>query len=330
MSENNISEKKLKQFFDMPLSRASFLKITGTLLGWAFIGGAAPQRALARTGKTLSPRAGRKVSTLTDLAVVKGPDPAVNTRRAVEALGGISLFVRKGDVVVVKPNIGWDRSPEQAADTNPAVVAEIVRLCRGAGAKMVKVFDNTCNDPRRCYENSGIAAAARSAGAIVFYTDEWRYLPGQFPAGSLMQDWPILKDAAECDCFINVPIAKDHGLTDLTLSMKNLMGVCGGPRGRMHQQIGRKLAEVTAFIKPDLNIIDATRILLRGGPNGGNPDDVKRTDTIIASVDPVLADARAAALFGFAPDQINTVVAGAAAGLGSKDLKKARIKEIMI
>lgn len=330
MTEKPLMEKKLKWFFDMPLSRKGFLKITGTLLGWAFIGGGMPKRAFARAEKTLGPRPGRKASTLVDLAVIKGPDPAINTRKAVETLGGIQRFVRKGDVVVIKPNIGWDRTPEQAANTNPAVVAELVRMCREAGAKMVKVFDNTCNDARRCYENSGIAAAARSAGGIVFYTDDWRYLPGRFPAGSLMQDWPIFKDAVECDCFINVPIAKNHGLTGLTLSMKNLMGVCGGSRGKMHQQIDRKLTEVTAFIKPDLTVIDATRILMRHGPTGGNLSDVEERRTIIASADPVLADARAAMLFGIAPEDVGYVVAGAAAGLGSKDLKKARIKELTI
>lgn len=318
------------RWFQAPFSRKSFLKLLALAAGLLGFSGGLSRRAWSRAAATLPPRAGRKPRTDCGLAVVTGADPGALARRAVEALGGMERFVRRGDVVVIKPNIGWDRSPEQAGNTNPEVVAALVALARAAGAKLVKVFDNTCNDARRTYANSGIAAAAKKAGGTVFYVSDWKFSPGQFPAGSAMKDWPVYRDAAECDVFINVPVAKHHGLTGLTLSMKNLMGVCGGNRGRMHWGIDRKLAELTAFIKPDLTVIDAYRILLRHGPTGGNPEDVKLTQTLIAGTDPVLADAYAATLFGRKPDDIGYIRTAAEMGLGSPDLKKADICRLAV
>ncbi|MGA2091313.1 MAG: DUF362 domain-containing protein, partial [Endomicrobiales bacterium] len=246
----------------------------------------------------------------------------------VGACGGMGHFVKKGAVVVVKPNIGWDRTPEQGANTHPAVVEALVRMSFEAGAKIVKVFDFTCNDSRRTYENSGISAAAKKAGATVYYVDDWKFFPAQFPAGSLMKDWPLFRDAVECDCLINVPVAKHHHLTGLTLSLKNLMGICGNNRGHMHQDITPKLAEVLTFMKPELTVIDASRILLRNGPSGGDVSDVKRMDTILASADPVLADAYAATLFGIEPAEIEHIKYAAEHNLGSMNIKAAKIAHV--
>jgi uncharacterized protein (DUF362 family) len=251
------NDKAIEKIVSGSYTRKSFLRFLGAGIVFLFSSGKLGRPALAQAGERLNPREKRPVAAAADLAVAKGPDPAALTRKAVAALGGMGTFVKKGDVVVVKPNIGWDRTPEQAANTNPEVVAAIVRMCFEAGAKMVKVFDNTCAEQRRTYQNSGIADAVKKAGGTVFFVSEWKYASAAMPAGNLMADWPVSRDAATCDCFINVPIAKHHSLTRLTLSMKNLMGVCGGDRGRMHQNIDRKLVEMTAFIKPDLTIIDA-------------------------------------------------------------------------
>lgn len=272
-------------------------------------------------GTGLKARTRKTIATDRPLAVVTGAsDPGSAAREAVGQLGGMGRFVKTGDLVVVKPNIGWDRTPELAANTNPEVVAAVVTMAREAGAREVRVFDNCCNDARRSYKNSGIAAAAEAAGAVVSHPADWKYQPGEFPAGSLLADWPLCRDAVKCDVLINVPIAKHHELARLTLGMKNLMGVCGGSRGEIHQRIDPKIVELTRFFAPELTIIDAWRILLRNGPQGGDPDDVEERRTVIASADPVLADARAAALFGLRPDEIGYITAGAAAGLGSLDL----------
>ncbi|MCX5781149.1 MAG: DUF362 domain-containing protein [Elusimicrobia bacterium] len=328
---NFFVKNNFKEFLNKNISRKSFIKFLGAGLGYLALQTKSARYAFAKaTGQTLKPRSGRKVVTNFDLAVVKGENPAVITRKAIEILGGMNRFVKSGDTVVIKPNIGWDRTPEQAGNTNPEVVGTLVKLCRDSGAKIVKVFDRSCNDSRRTYRNTGIEDAVKKAGGVIYFCDDWKFYPAQYPKGSIMADWPMFRDAVECDVFINVPIAKDHGLTGLTLSMKNLMGVCGGNRGRIHWDIDQKLVEITEFIKPDLTVIDAYRILLRNGPTGGDLGDVEMKKTVIASADPVLADAYATTLFGMKPSDIGSIPIASRRGLGSMDIAKAKIREIRV
>lgn len=267
---------------------------------------------------------------LHDLVVAKGNDPAFITRKAIEAMGGMEKFVKKGSTVVIKPNIAWDRSPEQAANTNPLVVSELVAMCYEAGAKRVNVFDIPCNSPERCYENSGIRKAALEKGAKVYFCDSWNFVKAAFNYKSPMEGWPVFRDAIECDTFINVPVLKHHGLTELTLSMKNMMGVCGGSRGLIHLDIAKKLVDITDFISPDLTVIDAYRILTRHGPSGGDLNDVLLAQTVIAGTDPALTDAYAAKFAGKDPMTICYIREAAQRKFGSTDIASADILEIQI
>jgi uncharacterized protein (DUF362 family) len=311
---------------DIRFSRKWFLKFFASALLMTVYSGARAPNAFSSTAK-LKPRKKRNARTDYDIAVAINEDPSAATRKAVEALGGMGRFVRQ-DIVVIKPNIGWNRNPEQAANTNPFVVETLVRMCLEAGAKKVKVFDNPCNDARMTYRSSGIYDAVQRAKGDISYIDKRKFIPGEFPENSLMSEWPVYRDAVECDCFINAPVAKHHSLTRLTLSMKNLFGVCGGNRGQIHYEVDRKLTELTAFFKPDLTVIDACRILLRNGPTGGNPEDVERKNTVIASADPVLADSYAATLFGLKPGDIGHIRTASEAGLGSMNIAQARKKVI--
>jgi uncharacterized protein (DUF362 family) len=263
-----------------------------------------------------------------DLAVVHGPAPDRIVRAAVDALGGIRRFIAKGDVVVVKPNIGWDRKPEQAATTNPEVVATLVRLCLEAGAAKVKVFDRTCNDPRRCYVQSGIEAAARAAGAEVSFVDERRFREVKIPGGVAVQSWPIYIDLLEADKVISAPIAKHHGLARLTLAHKNWMGVMGENRGRIHQRLDVTLVDISTVIRPSLVLLDAVHILTANGPQGGSLDDVKKLDTVIAGTDQVAIDAYGTTLFGLTGADIGCVREGARRGLGVMDLDRLTIRKL--
>lgn len=268
-------------------------------------------------------RAAEKV----DLAVVRGNSPAGIVRGAVDALGGMRKFISRGDVVVVKPNIGWDRTPEFAANTNPQVVAALVQLCFEAGAKKVKVFDHTVSDPRRCYTQSGIAEAARAAGAEVSYVDNRKFREVKL-SGHALKSWPIYSEILEADKVINVPIAKTHGLSTLTLGMKNLMGVMGGWRGRIHQRINESLVDVAMLIRPTLIVLDAVRILTANGPQGGSLADVRRLNTVVIGRDQVAVDAYGATLFGMKGADIGHIRAGNAAGLGTMDISGLKIKRI--
>ena len=240
------------------------------------------------------------------------------TVESIRALGGMSRFVDNGDVVFIKPNIGWDRMPAQAACTNPDVVATLVKLCYDAGAKKVRVSDLPCNDQRRTFRNSGIQAAAEAEGAEVFFMDRRKFQEMDI-GGENLRRWPIYVDYVECDKRINVPIAKHHGLSDLTLTIKNLMGVIGGERNRIHQNLGPAMADVAKFVPSDLVVLDAVRVMIANGPTGGSLADVERRDTIVAGTDTVAVEAFGASLFGFAPDRITTTRAGAALGLGTTD-----------
>ncbi len=291
-------------------------------------------RALFAQSGTANGRPKKKIKGDHDLVCVRaapdrGAPPSVDpysmTVKAINAMGGMERFVKKGGTVVVKPNIGWDRTPEQAANTNPLVVAAVVELCFKAGAKKVNVFDNPCNDPRRCYDSSGIREAAKSKGANVFFPDLKDTVAAKFSYESPMEGWPILRAALECDTFINVPVLKHHGLPGLTLSMKNLMGICSGNRGLMHDGLGRKIVDLTDFINPELTVIDGIKYLERHGPTGGNTSDVRELNTVIVSTDPTLADAYASAAAGKDPLFLENVRIAAKRKLGNADIGKADI-----
>ncbi len=299
------------------MNRRNFLKTAAIAGAGAVIAPSFVDEALAFDGPLVS--------------MAKGSPPARITRAAVDALGGMGAFVRKGDVVVVKPNIGWDRNPAQAADTNPEVVTEVIRMCLDAGAKKVKVFDRTCNDARRCYENSGIGPAVESIKdprVELSFVDERRYRMVDIPAGKLIRRWPIYEDVLNVDKFINVPVAKHHSAALLTMGMKNVLGVIGSNRAVLHREINDALPDLNRVIKSRLTIIDATRILVANGPQGGSLKDVRQTKTVIASADVVAADTVAATLFGKTPREVRYLQLAQDAGLGVADINKIRIKKI--
>ena len=264
-----------------------------------------------------------------DIGVARGTPPEAITKAAIEAIGGIHRFISRGDIVVVKPNIGWDRRPEQAADTNPEVVAALVKLCYNAGAKKVKVFDNPCVDPRRSYKQSGIADAVSAAGAEVSFMDERKFKDVTID-GRALKKWPLYTDILEADKVINVPIAKVHSLSTLTLGMKNWMGVMGGWRGRIHQDLHQSLVDISQVIKPTLIVLDAVRILTGHGPQGGNLSDVKTLNTVIAGTDQVAVDAYGATLFYLKGSALGYVRIGHETGLGTMDLSQLIIKKVAV
>ncbi len=212
-------------------------------------------------------------SALPVMSVAHNGEPRALVQQAIADIGGIQRFISPGDVVVLKPNIAWDRTPEQAANTNPELVAEVVRQCWQARAKRIIVADVSCNEPRRCFQRSGIQAAALAEGAEVILPDPELFREVDL-GGVVLKSWPVFTPFLEADKVINLPIAKHHGLTGATLSMKNWYGILGGERNRLHQQIHQSLVDLAAFMLPTLTIMDCYRILIRNGPTGGNLEDV--------------------------------------------------------
>jgi len=317
----------LESFLKERISRKRFLKVClgGFVL---FLSNSTFLKAAFAKAAPSNGRPKKDIKGDHDLVLAGGKDPYTNTVKAVEKMGGMGRFVKEGDVVVVKPNMAWDRTPAQAANTDPQVVAALVDMCYEAGAKRVNVFDIPCNEDKFCYEHSGIAKAAKESGAHVYYANHWNVLKARFSYKSPMENWPILRDAVKCDTFINVPVLKHHGLTGLTLSMKNLMGVCSGTRGLIHMDIGRKLVDLTDFINPDLTVVDATRVLVKHGPSGGNLEDVKEIDKVIVATDPTLADAFACTLVNRDPMTVPYIKNAAQRGFGNTDISKADILRV--
>jgi uncharacterized protein (DUF362 family) len=260
------------------------------------------------------------------ITVVTGGEPSALVQKSLENLGGIRRFISRRDVVVVKPNIAWDRTPEQAANTNPEVVAEVVRQCLQAGAKRVIVTDVSCNEARRCFQRSGIQAAASAAGAEVILPDLDLFREVQM-GGVVLKTWPVLGPFLDADKIINLPIAKHHGLTGATLGMKNWYGILGGQRNRLHQQIHQSLVDLANFMLPTLTMMDCYRILVRNGPTGGNLEDVQLKKTMVAGTDPVAIDAYVAkAYWNLDPAHLPYLQMAANLGLGTVDFEKLQVK----
>lgn len=260
------------------------------------------------------------------LAVAEGESPAALTREAIAVLGGMKAFVGKGDKVVIKPNIGWDRTPEMAACTNPEVVGTLVELVLDAGAKKAVVIDNTTNQAKRCYVRSGIQEAVKRAGGDMLFVDDYR-IKRMALNGAWLKEWEVCLDVFEADTIINVPIAKHHSLCRLTLGMKNWLGGVGGARNQFHQDLDKAVVDLAAFFKPRLTVLDAFRILVRNGPQGGRPSDTELRKTVAAGADPVAVDAFAASLFPVEPRELPYLALARERGLGESDLGKVRLEK---
>ena len=285
-------------------------------------------RATARRfGPSPSPSGSPEAALPLDLAVTVGDDPAANTRLAVVLLGGMGRFMQRGAKVVIKPNLLTAREPQFAVTTNPEAVAAVVRMCWEAGAKSVTVTDLPTSSAVQAWEVSGIQKAVEALDGQVKILSDRDFERIAIPKGRLLTSWPLLVDIFEADLTINMPIAKTHGMSGLTMAMKNLMGVMGGVRGTIHQDFHQKIVDLNTLVRPQLTILDAYRILVRNGPTGGGLQDVVTARTCIAGTDPVSVDAYGTSLFGMKPDDLAYLRLAAEQGLGVTDLSRLRLEK---
>ncbi len=266
-----------------------------------------------------------------DLVVARGGEPEALVRAALAGLGGMSRFVRSGSNVLIKPNICVAyHTYEFAATTNPWVVAALVKLCWEAGAASVRVTDFGFGGTQQaCYAISGIQEQVQAVGGTMVLTPSWKYETTAIPNGTRLKKVNLVDEVRKADTIINVPIAKVHGLSRLTLAIKNLMGVILD-REELHPHLGENIVDLATLVRPTLNVVDAVRIMVSSGPTGGSLDDVKKMDTVIATPDIVAADSYAASLFGLQPDDLGYVKLAAQRGLGRSDLANLRIEEIPV
>lgn len=266
-----------------------------------------------------------------DLVAVKGGEPDIMFDKGIEAFGGMSKFIKKGQTVVVKPNIGWDVSPERAGNTNPQLVKRIIEHCFKAGAKDVYVFDHTCDDWIMSYETSGIEAAVKSAGGkIVSGASEKYYRKIKIPHGVRLKEDKVHQLILDSDVYINVPVLKNHGSAKLTICLKNQMGVNWDRRYWHKNDLHQCIADFATRIKPHLNIVDAYRVMQTRGPRGVSVEDVTLLKAQIISTDMVAADAAATKFFGFEPKEIPHIKIAHEMGVGNMEIDKLRIKRIQL
>ncbi len=320
------------------LNRRDFL--IGATAGAAGLGAL---RAMAERERRLQIRE-HAASELSDgIAIIHGSEADADereiapelTRRAVGALGKMDKLVSKGDRVIIKPNIAWVRPPTFATNTNPWVVAALVEMCLEAGAGSVRVMDNTITkNPGSSYRASGIAEAARKAGADTPFVDLNQAVELAIPDARAVQRWPFCRefiDAHLCDVLINVPILKHHGTSRLSISLKNAFGMVAGERGKLHPQIHQKIPDLHRVIKVDLTVMDCWRVLRTHGPTGGTLADVDNTidgaRRVVASTDRVAVDSYGAHMFGYEPEQVGFVENAHETGLGNADWKSLPLTE---
>ena len=266
-----------------------------------------------------------------DLVAVKGGEPDVMFDKAIASLGNMTNFVPKGSKVLVKPNIGWDVTPDRAGNTHPKLVARIVEQCLNAGAKEVAVFDHTCDQWTRTYKNSGIERAVKDAGGKIASGDsEGYYQKVAVPQGQRLNEAKVHELLLDADVFINVPVLKHHSSSSLTISMKNLMGVVWD-RGYWHRNdLHQCIADFASYRKPTLTVVDAYNVLKRRGPRGVSVNDVVQMKSLIVSTDFVAADAAAAKLFGIEPGDIRHIEIADRMKLGRMDLSSLSINRIKL
>ncbi len=317
------------------MKRREFIKKTGQALALA---AAASEFGLLTEGcqseslhKTTAKKPNFEVerdAQLPRIVLGKNANHALALSMALEAIGGIKRFVKKGEKVLLKPNLAWYRTPEQAANTSPIVVGEMVRQCRSAGAIDVLVTDHSGNEQRRIFARSGMQEAVERNGGRMVVLSKDDFVEDDLK-GKLIGKWPVLKHVFEVDRLINMPIAKHHSYVFGTAGMKNFFGAIGGDRDQLHGELDQAIVDLAAYFRPTLTVIDATRVLLRNGPGGGSLDDVGIFDSVICATDQVAADSRANEFLGLKGSEVSYVALAAQQGLGEIDYHKAGYREIV-
>ena len=309
------------------MNRKEFLKTLGVAGTISAVAGSGPLDVFVQAAEKDGP---------VDLVAVMGGEPDVMFQKAISELGGIGRFVKKDQKIVIKPNIGWDKTPEMAANTNPILVAEMVKQCLAAGAAEVVVFDMTCDGMRGCYTNSGIEKAAADAGAKVLPADDERYFREvELPLGKKLKKAKIHHSLLDCDAWFNVPVLKVHGGAKMTIAMKNYMGITWD-RGSFHRiDLQQCIADACTWTKkPVLNVVDAYRILKANGPRGRSEADAVMVKALIASTDIVAVDTASIKLAeqftNIALDAVTHVGFGEELKIGTTDLDKLNVRRVRV
>jgi uncharacterized protein (DUF362 family) len=317
------------------LINTSFIMERRNFLRALALGGFASVLQL-KSGKLFASMPSNPAPEFNDLVAVMGGEPAQLYAKAIASMGGIARFVKKGQSVVIKPNIGWNKAPELAADTNPLLISALIKDCLAAGASEVGVFDHTCDEWRGCYKNSGIEDAVKAAGGkMLFAHEEKYYREVSIPNGKRLKSAKVHEAILDYDVWINVPILKNHGGAKMTISLKNSMGVVWDRRYWHSNDLQQCIADFATFRKkPALNIVDAYRIMTQNGPQGKSASDVQLAKALFMSTDPVAVDTAAVAFFSqyktMTIDDASHIKLGEELKVGTTKINELKVERIKL
>lgn len=310
------------------LIRCSAMAAGAGVLGFAFWDRRGPRPVEGPSAAPILPdfsiprQAGR-------IAVAHGPDRRKSIDQAVAALGGISAFVQPGDQVLIKVNAAFASPPLLGATTHPDAVAQVIDMCRRAGAARVTVTDNPINDPAACFALSGIENAVRQTGGELVLPRPDYFHSYSLPDAMLIRRWPVLTAPLEnANKVIGLAPVKDHHRSGASMILKNWYGLLGGRRNIFHQQIHAIITELAMLIRPTLVILDGTQTMMTNGPTGGSTDDLKPTRTVIAGSDPVAVDAYGAGLLGKILRDLPHLAMAEKAGAGTVNYRSLKFTEV--
>lgn len=313
-----------------PMNRRQLLVMGGGVAGLAAVGaafGAHRMRllhSLTASAVAVPDHRVKVPGTTPRLVIAHGKDAARNVRAVIERIGGLAQFISRDDTVLIKPNAAWDRVVYQGATTTPEVLSELIRAVRDAGATEVMVAECPVDNAAKCFERTGILKAAREAGAKVIMPSDSTYVDVKIPGK--LGTWPILAPFASATKIINVPIAKHHGSARVTAGMKNWIGITDTRRSLFHSNLNESIASLALLMRPTLTLVDATRVLLRNGPRGGNLDDVRDAHALALSTDPVAVDCWATELLDARVDDVKYLKLAAERKLGSMSYKEFAVE----
>lgn len=256
------------------------------------------------------------------MSIIRTSDRINGLNKAIELLGGMSRFIKTGDTVAIKPNVGFASSPQLGATSNPELLAELVKLCFKAGAKRVIVADNPINAPESCFLLSGIEKAAVSSGAEVMLPRSHYFKPVSLKNSKLIRDWPVFFEPLKnADKLIGIAPVKSHQRSGASMAMKNWYGLLGGRRNIFHQDINGIISDLSIMIKPTLVILDGLDVMITNGPTGGSLSDLRKRNILIASCDQVAADSFGCTLLGLKSNELPFIAMAEKAGAGISDYR---------
>jgi uncharacterized protein (DUF362 family) len=311
-------------------TRAGLSAAAAGLLGLGFHDAKGPE-ASSEPAVTVSIPDYSRAAMKGKICIARGMDRTASVRQAFRALGGMKAFIKPGERVLLKVNAAFASPPALGATTHPDLVAAVAGLCFEAGASRVTVTDNPINDPASCFALTGIAAAARKAGAEVVLPRASLFQRFTVKGGRLIRDWPVLyQPLSRADRVIGLAPVKDHHRSGASMTLKNGYGFLGGRRNIFHQDVHTVIQELAMMIRPTVVVLDGITAMMTNGPTGGSLSDLKSTGTLIVSSDPVAADAVGAGLLGRKPADLPFIAKAQAAGAGTADYRSLELKEIQV